>query len=442
MDALVRVIKRPPYRRYHEMREKIEPVFTLFLSSPASDYDMSEIATRTNIPLRTLYTWRTHLKHDPKWHPQTSRFHNNPRSIEDELEAEMASYIRDHFVSLGNDLSTLALKQTLTMLVHGFVACHKLPATALNFKCSTTYMRRFLKRTGLSFRHARPARRPVLDESECDDFLFAFHLSLDVLGRSAVVNFDESNWRLVMTGNRTVAERGSETVERFVNGDVKAGFTFFASILADGTKLPLILIAKGKTERCRRQLGLHPTFPHDVWHSPTGWCHEELMVAYLSWLRKYVAATQICLVLDQFGAHDTPAVRQTANSLSIELLFVPRGGTGRYQPLDRRTFGALKAKGRAKWSQECANHPGMICTRDQAAELLLSCWDELSPDSVLSGWDLDKAECDEDSSSDDSEQEWTLEISTSDDEDPDDDSDSDMDEVVEDPVARFGYGVF
>jgi hypothetical protein len=136
-----------------------------------------------------------------------------------------------------------------------------------------------------------------------------------------------------------------------VNGNVKAVFTSFSSITADGTKLLLILIAKGTAAKCRKQMELHLTFPNDVWHRLTGWCHQELMVAHLHWLWKYVTATTRCLVLDQFDPHDTPAVRQAANSLSIKLLFVFRVGTGRYQPLDRRRFGALKAKGLAKWSQ-------------------------------------------------------------------------------------------
>jgi hypothetical protein len=160
-------------------------------------------------------------------------------------------------------------------------------------------MTRYLKRTGASFRDARPARRPVLDQTECNDFLFSFDLSLEVRGRSAVVNF-------VMTGRPTVAERSSETVEHFVNGDVKAGFTFFASITADGTKLSLIWIVKDQSQNAGNNWDC--AFPHDVWHRSTGWCKEELVVADLHWLRKHVTANTTCLVLDRFDAHDTPAV--------------------------------------------------------------------------------------------------------------------------------------
>lgn len=420
----MRVVNRGPYHRYHELSDKIEPIFVLFLTSPDSSYHMIEIAEKTKIPLSTLYTWRTRVRHEPEWRPQSIRFQSNPRAIEDPIEIEMAAYIRANFVSLGNDLSTASLKRTLTMLVHGLVACGRLPPTALNFKCSTTYMRRFLKRTGLSWRHARPARRPVLDEDECRDYVFYLNMSLEVLGRAAVVNFDESSWRLVMCGARTVAERGSESVERFVNGDVKASFTFFASIQADGTKLPLILIAKGKTQRCHRQFGIHPQFVHEIWHSPTGWCNEPLMIAYLSWLRHQITAPHIGLILDQYDAHNTLAVHQAAWAMGIELVFVPGGGTGKYQPLDRRTFGALKAMGRARWSDHYAENPGIICTREVAVELLLICWEELSQESVLAGWDLEDGNASTEDSSDDSDEDWSLQL-----EDSPDDSSSDENEA-------------
>jgi hypothetical protein len=46
-----------------------------------------------------------------------------------------------------------------------------------------------------------------------------------------MVNFDESSWQLVMVSVRTVARRGAKTVNRFINGDMEATFTFFASAL-------------------------------------------------------------------------------------------------------------------------------------------------------------------------------------------------------------------
>jgi hypothetical protein len=308
-------------------------------------------------------------------------------------------------------------------------------------------MRRFLKRTRLSFRRVRPSRRPNIDEEEVTDFLLNFHVSLAIFGRVALVNFDESNWKLVMTADRTVAERGAESVKRYINGNIKASFTFFASILANGTKLPLILIARGRTKRCREQFGNLPQSGQKVWHSANGWCTELLMLRYLRWLRRQVTAPEIGLLLDQFGAHDTSEVRREADSLGIHLIFIPKGATGRFQPLDRTTFGALKAKGRAKWVRAYETQPGLVCTRELGARLLLESWNELTDACVMAGWDLQDETSDDDSSSDESDEDWSLDVS-----DEPDDSDDDMgeeegapssdDEVVEDPESRYGYGVF
>jgi hypothetical protein len=160
-------------------------------------------------------------------------------------------------------------------------------------------------------------------------------------------------------------------MNRFINGDVKATFTFFASVVADGTKLSLILVTKGKTTRCHKQFGRHHAYPHEIWHSPNGWCTEVLMVQYLHWLRTQSMAPDICLLLDQFDAQETPTVHDEASRLNSHLVFMPKGGTGRYQPLDRRVFGALKSKGRAKWARYYEANPGRVCTCKIAADLLL-----------------------------------------------------------------------
>jgi hypothetical protein len=322
----------------------------------------------------------------------------------------MATYLNDNFIAIGRDLSAETLRQTLTLLIHGFVAEGLLPESALNFKCSNKYARRFLKRVGLSFRRGRPRRRPDLDEDECFLFLCSFHLVMSIFPPSAIVNFDESSWRLVMVSGRTVAPRGAEVVRRYVNGDVKASFTFFASVLADGTKLPLVLLAKGKIDRCHRQLGTHPQYQYDIWHSPKGWCDAQLVLRYLDWLRAHVAEAHIVLILDQFDAHDTDDIHQKADALDIELVPIPKGGTGIYQPLDRRVFGALKSKGRSKWSAHAFQNPGAECTRSAAAELLLQCWEELPKACVQSGWNLENDPDASESSDDDEDAEWRIDM--------------------------------
>jgi transposase len=438
MDALTPVVHRRPYNRYHAKSAEIEPVCRLLATLPETEYTIREVAKRTGIPENTIGNWRRRIRHDRDWRPRSTRFTENPRLFDDAIEARMATYLHDNFIATGRDLPPSTLRQTLLFLVQGFIAEGLLPESAFNFKCSYKFASRFLRRTGLSFRRGRPCRRPELDEDECFEFLVSFYVSVSTHPLSAIVNFDESSWRVVMISGRTVAPRGAETVRRYVNGDVKASFTFFASVLADGTKLPLILLAKGKTERCHKQLGTHPGHQHDIWHSPNGWSNAQLVTCYLDWLRAHINAPHIVLILDQFDAHDTLEIHARADELSIELVFIPRGGTGTYQPLDRRVFGALKSKGRAKWMRHAFQNPGAECTRPEAARLLLESWEELPEACVQSGWDLDQDPEADESSDDGEDEEWRIEM----DQQPLSDETSSDSGPVEDVVQRYGAGVF
>jgi hypothetical protein len=124
-----------------------------------------------------------------------------------------------------------------------------------------------------------------------------------------------------------------------------------------------------------------------------------------------------CPLLDQPGTDTTELVTTKAEALGIETIWIPKGATGKHQPLDRRTFGAPKGKGKAKWHDQFAEHHGMSCTRDISPELLLQSWDELSDSAVAAGWDYGE-DLDDDEETDDSEYEFRLEMATNrDDED-------------------------
>jgi hypothetical protein len=124
-----------------------------------------------------------------------------------------------------------------------------------------------------------------------------------------------------------------------------------------------------------------------------------------------------CLFLDQFGSHTTELVTTKAEALGIEMIWIPKGAMGRYQPIDQRMFGTLKAKGKVKWCSQFAEHDGMGCTCNVAAELLLQSLDELSHYAVAAEWN-DGDKLDDDEEIDDSDDELHLEMVTdTDDED-------------------------
>jgi hypothetical protein len=115
---------------------------------------------------------------------------------------------------------------------------------------------------------------------------------------------------------------------------------------------------------------------------------------------------EICLLPNQFDAHDTPTVYDEASKFNIHLVYIQKSGTGKYQHLDRRVFAALKSKGRAKWARYYEANPGRLCTREIAADLLLTSCEELDNSCIVAGWDVGADVIDDTSSSDDNE-EWS-----------------------------------
>jgi hypothetical protein len=73
--------------------------------------------------------------------------------------------------------------------------------------------------------------------------------------------------------------------------------------LADRTKLPLILLAKGKTARCHQQFGEGPESDRLIWLSH----------------HVNISTVQLVFIMYQFDIYDTNEVYRTADALNSHL---------------------------------------------------------------------------------------------------------------------------
>jgi hypothetical protein len=79
---------------------------------------------------------------------------------------------------------------------------------------------------------------------------------------------------------------------------------------------------------------------------------------YLRLLRAHTPTDRtLYLVLDMHSSHRTPAVKDMAASLNIDLHFVPAGLTDALQPLGRTIFGALKSHTRRLFRCQVRDSP-------------------------------------------------------------------------------------
>jgi hypothetical protein len=67
--------------------------------------------------------------------------------------------------------------------------------------------------------------------------------------RERVLNCDETTWRLYPTGMKTWTETGTQNVQTHIDGNEKDSLTVMVTVTTVRTKLPLVLIASGKTEQ-------------------------------------------------------------------------------------------------------------------------------------------------------------------------------------------------
>jgi hypothetical protein len=94
------------------------------------------------------------------------------------------------------------------------------------------------------------------------------------------------------------------------------------------------------------------------------------------------------VALPDWHCHRTDLVVTTTEANDIELLFVPTGATGGFQPLDRRIFGELKVRARAEFGRPmwvmCESGVGY----DESAEILIRCWNAIPIQDVQKAWDI------------------------------------------------------
>jgi hypothetical protein len=169
-----------------------------------------------------------------------------------------------------------------------------------------------------------------------------------------VFNMDETRWRRFERPTKVLAENGAEMVKLRSKKSRKAVFTAIGTISVTGQKFPFWVVAKRTMQRCERKFGTHPNA--FIEHADSGWTTENLIVACIEWLHYEVAKDGLrVLILDIYPSHRTDLVVVTAEANDMELFFVHAGAIGRFQPLDRRIFGELKAPARVEFGTNVSN---------------------------------------------------------------------------------------
>jgi hypothetical protein len=258
------------------------------------------------------------------------------------------------------------------------------------FTASNKWRRGFMNRHGFSIRKPHPKRRPAVDDEQRSVFIETMTEILTRLPASVVLNMDETSWKLINHHIRTVADTGAEGISCLFDGDPKTCVIAIATINAAGEKLPLWIVAKGKTGRCENRYRKTCARAMEegkllMTHQLSGWTNSEVAKKFLIWLSE-THSTPLVLLWDLFSAHRDPSVQETAHHLGIRLEFVPAGATGELQPLDRRVFGSLKQRARRRFDEAIIRGEKRKLTIEGAIKILLSAWVSIAQDELVAAW--------------------------------------------------------
>lgn len=246
---------------------------------------------------------------------------------------------------------------------------------------SDHWVRNFMDRNRLSFRHAHFRRRGIIDETEVETFVSSVVTAINTYGWQLVFNMDETSVMINNGSNKTIAPVGIDEI--IITGDKneKECFTCIGSC-SRLKKYDLIVLGVGTTDQCCRKFGTHAM----AWPSLGGWVDELTMVRYLNWFHSNVSSGNQCaLILDQYPSHCTPLVKEVAQQFNIQLIYIPKNATGVFQPLDRRIFGIIKTKLRCRSKAKIYSGHERF---EIIFEMLMKSWGEITNDHLESAWNI------------------------------------------------------
>ena len=97
-------------------------------------------------------------------------------------------------------------------------------------------------------------------------------------------------------------------------------------------------------------------------YSNNGWVNNGIIKIALEQIYINTKGKQSVLLLDQFSAHTDDFIQNEAKKRNIKLIYVPKGVTYKYQPLDVLINGILKQKAKKLWREEIVKNPNIKIT--------------------------------------------------------------------------------
>ncbi|RHY05543.1 hypothetical protein DYB25_008885 [Aphanomyces astaci] len=210
--------------------------------------------------------------------------------------------------------------------------------------------------------------------------------------RSQILNVDETGVYFDMPPGMMLAEIGKSSKYKKTTKHSER-LTAVMTIRADGVKLPILFIVKGKPGDTIDTSEL-PTYPpgHVYAVQESAWMDDRVWDIYLDELLTAHVEDSSVLLVDNLACHvSDKSYYKVAETMFSVLEPLPPNSTSRCQPLDVGVMGPLKAMLKTAWLLEDDERNGDILTAQEkrlaTVKRTIKVWDRISTDTIVKAFD-------------------------------------------------------
>ena len=148
-----------------------------------------------------------------------------------------------------------------------------------------------------------------------------------------------------------------------------------------------ILTAKGKTKLCLKKYELNDAQIVGT-YSNNGWTNNGIIKIALEQIYTKTKGKKSVLLLDEYPSHISEFIKEEAKLKNIKLIYVLKGLTYKYQPLDVLINGILKQKAKKLWRQEIVKNPDIKITNSDAVKHFLKAKEDITSEIIKKSFDM------------------------------------------------------
>ena len=294
------------------------------------------IARHFGIEPSQVCDWRSKKDKLKSSAPHLLKMHNGRNPHYPELEQKLAKWITDCQMQSLPITRNMAVKKARE-LAQTDEFQEKYP-TISSFKFSNKWLNCFMVHHNLS-NHRKTTVFQYLPEDllEKQQSFLSYVLYRRIRYNyllQFISNMDETSVAFDLPSSYTLEKRGSSTINIKTTGHERSTFTVILGCMANGFKLPPVVIFKLKNIP-------RGTFPDGIFvrTNEKGWVNENEMIWWVEniWTKRAddsLSSPRSLLVLDSFRGHLVDSVKQKLNEEATNMAVIPGGLTSKLQPLD------------------------------------------------------------------------------------------------------------